>query len=84
MEVDSSNTKKIISFRWFSCIGEAKLDKFIVSEDSYLNNNELLLFEDDQYSLHHFEPKNINLFNEPYDFGSVFLEDCSSVFRMAR
>lgn len=74
-----------VTFRWFTCIGEASTEKVLLSNDSYIKNNEVQLFEDSQYvQCNILGKKNIILFDEFFDFGSVFLLDCKTLFRMAR
>lgn len=82
-EVPASNSS--FPFIWFSCIGEAKLEKIDLSDDSYIKNKEIQRFEDFENLPSNVSGKrNINLFEECFDFGSVFLNDCKTLFRMAR
>lgn len=78
--------RKALTFRWFCCIGEAKMEKINLSEHSYLKNSELHVFMniEEICPLLHFEQKNITLFNKQFDFGSVFFYNSEVLFHHAK
>ncbi|XP_046669510.1 protein MMS22-like isoform X2 [Homalodisca vitripennis] len=84
IEEDSLSWKQTHSHRWFSCLGETKLEKINLHEDGYIKNKETDLFENSNIFSYHCEERSIQLFNQKFDFGSVFLFNSEMLFRMAR
>ncbi|XP_054272985.1 protein MMS22-like [Macrosteles quadrilineatus] len=74
--------EQAFSPRWFVCLGEAKLEKLLLTSKSYIKNGEIHLFE--EFPISNMECKTANIFNNNFNLGTMFLYGCDDVFRALR